>query len=268
MRRIAVALALIFAVGSMSARASAAPKRDKRAYKPAQRQQDADAQPSKAAADAETTAPDATYEQELQAARDKRDKDLEDASNSDTDRRTLEKRKQEIFAQYAAIVAALRDKYQAAHANDPAPADADAKAGTKPAKGKAGRPRPVDPEVMPDEPSKPGKSKSGSKKTRDTADALADAQAKLDEENTRHQAKLDELNDQLKTAESSGNTREVRRVQKSIEKENNSYNARKAILERRVIDLGGKPNPPPAPTPKPTPTPKADEGAASPARTN
>jgi hypothetical protein len=261
MRRLVVALAFGFALALMSAGVRGAPKRQKRAYKPAQEQQpDADAQPGKAAADADTTAPDATYEQELQAARDKRDKDIEDASNAGTDRATLEKRKQEIMAQYAAILAKMRDKYEAAHANDPAPADANAKTG----KGKVGRTKPAEPEVMPDEPSKQGKSKDRNKKTRDTSDALADAQAKLDEENTRHQSKLDELNDQLKTADSSNNTRDFRRLQKSIEKENNTYSARKAILERRVIDLGGKPTPPPAPTP----APKADETPVSPAKTN
>jgi hypothetical protein len=237
------------AVVVLSADVRATPKREKR-YKPAQeRQQPREADAKSKTANADTAAPDATYERELEAARLKRDKDLEDASNAGTDRRALEKRKQEIFAQYAAIVAAIRDKYEAAHANDPVPADADTRAG----KGRAGRPRPVEPEVMPDDPQKPGKSKDRSKKSRDTSDALADAQAKLDEENARHQAKLDELNDQLKTAEASGNAREIRRAQKAIEKENNSYNARKAILERRVLDLGGKPTPPPARTPPPTP---------------
>src|SRR5438874_10740530 len=88
------------------------------AYKPAERrrqEQEKDAQKSKDAQEP----PDTTYEQELQAAKEKRDKDLQDAAANETSPRSLEKRKQEIFAQYAAILAALRDKYQEAHPDDP-----------------------------------------------------------------------------------------------------------------------------------------------------
>jgi hypothetical protein len=56
---------------------------------------------------------------------------------------------------------------------------------------------------------------------------------------------MEQLNGQLERAESSGKQREVRKIQKAIDKENNSYNARKSILERRVEELGGNPNPPP-----------------------
>jgi hypothetical protein len=255
MSRTAVAFAVLIVLAFAQARLDAAPK--KRAYKPSQdrqKQQDADAQPSKAASSADTAAPGATYEQEVEAARAKRDKDLQDLSDSEADRRTLEKRKEQIFAQYAQIVAAIRDKYQAAHANDPAPADVESKG----PKGKVGRPKPVEPADVSDDAGKAGKSKERNRKSRDSSDGLADAQAKLDEENARHRAKLDELNEQLKAAESSNNTRDVRRVQKAIDKENNSYSARKAILERRVVDLGGNPTPPPPPAPATPPAKPAE----------
>src|SRR5215216_966088 len=44
------------------------------------------------------------YERELQAAKEQRDKELKEAAK-ETDRRRFEKRKEEIFARYAAIVA-------------------------------------------------------------------------------------------------------------------------------------------------------------------
>jgi hypothetical protein len=91
------------------------------------------------------------------------------------------------------------------------------------------------------------KSKKRPARARDSGDALAEAQEKLAEENARHTAKTGQLNAQLQQAQTSDNQREVRRVQKAIEKENNSYNARKLILERRVVDLGGSVAPPPAP---------------------
>ena len=62
------------------------------------------------------------------------------------------------------------------------------------------------------------------------------------------------LHDQLKDAQSSNNVRNVRKFEKAIDKENNSYAARKKILERRVRDLGGTPAPPPVPAPAPAPT--------------
>ena len=236
----ALAIALMILVGGSTA--DAAPKREpKRAYKPAERRQsDADAQPSQAAAqEGERLAPVGTYEQELQAAKEKRDQDLADAGAGDADQRTLEKKKQEIFAQYAAIVAALRDKYEAAHADDPATARPPAgKNRPKPkVRSKPTQPDPADAEETP--------RKKRSDKSRDAAGTLAAAQEDLAEENRRHQSKIDQLNPQLQQAESSGNQREVRRVQKLIEKENNSYNARKVILERRVRELGGSPTAPP-----------------------
>src|SRR5687767_2271350 len=83
----------------------------KRAYKPSERRQQrqAEAEPTQAA---DAPAAGGTYEEEIQAAKDKRDRDLEAATQAETDRRKLEDRKAKIFAQYAAIVAALRDKYE------------------------------------------------------------------------------------------------------------------------------------------------------------
>ena len=211
----------------------------KRAYKPSERkQQQAEAEPAQAA---DAPAAGGTYEEEVQAAKDKRDRDLEAASKAETDRRKLEDRKAEIFAQYAAIVAALRDKYEQSvkDGTTPPPAPAKGKARTK-----VGRQPPPDQSAE----APPAKAKERQKKQpKKAAGSLADAEAKLDEENKRHEGKLDELNAQLQQAETSGNQREVRRLQKAIEKENNTYNTRKAILERNVRDLGGTPAAAPTP---------------------
>ena len=221
----AVALAVLVALAQQTA--TAAPKKEKRAYKPAERrQQAAESEPAKAADEATAT----TYEQELQAAREKRDKDLEDVAANETDRKTLDKRKQEIFSQYAAIVAALRDKYQATQPQDPA---------TPPRSGKSARTtrKEVDKDPAADD-AATGKSKDAKKK-RNLDDALATAQEKLDEENRRHKTKLDQLNAQLRQANLSENERETRRIEKAIEKENNSYETKRKLLERRVEELGG-----------------------------
>ena len=236
---LAAAVMILVAAGA----ADAAQQREtKRAYKPAERrQQEAEAQ---AAQDAEPAVA-GTYEEELKVAKEKRDKELQDATSAETDQRTLEKKKQEIFAQYAAIVAALKDKYELAHADDAE--------STKPGKNKprtrTARSKNADSDAAADDEAKPRKRNA---KGRNTPNALAEAQEKLDEENTRHREKLDDLNAQLVKARSSDNQREIRRVEKAIEKENNSYNARKLILERHVVDLGGK-IAPPAPPAEPAP---------------
>ena len=214
----------------------------KRAYKPAERRQQrqAEAEPAQAA---DAPAAGGTYEEEVQAAKDKRDRDLEAAAKAETDRRKLEDRKAEIFAQYAAIVAALRDKYEQSVKDGTTPPPAQAKGKNR---TKAGRqPPPAQPEETP--PAKAKERPTKKQQPKKTAGSLEDAQEKLDDENKRHQAKLDELNAQLQQAETSGNQREVRRVQKAIEKENNTYNARKAILERKVRELGGSPAAAPTP---------------------
>ena len=242
MKRTVAVLALAFATLLSQSVVLGAQK--KRAYKPSERrqQQQAEAEPAQAAdAPAGTT-----YEEEIEAAKAKRDKDLEAAAAAETNRRKLEDRKAEIFAQYAAIVAALRDKYEQSVKDGktpPPPAQARGKARTK-----AGRQPP--PEQSESAETPPAKAKERQKKQpKNAAGSLEDAQEKLDEENKRHQARLDELNAQLQQAETSGNQREVRRVRKAIEKENNTYNARKTILERKVRELGGTgtPSAPPAP---------------------
>ena len=99
----------------------------------------------------------------------------------ETDRRKLEDRKAEIFGQYAAIVAALRDKYEQSvrDGTTPPPAPAKGKARTK-----AGRQPP--PEQSAETP--PTKAKERPKKQpKNPAGSLEDAQEKLDEENKRHE---------------------------------------------------------------------------------
>ena len=243
MTRIVVTFALVLTVLATFQPAEAAQKREqkreqKRAYKPAERRQAA--QPSNASAQAsDGAAPSATYEQELQEARARRDRQLSDAAAGEADQRSLEKKKQEIFAQYAAIVAALRDKYEAAHSDDTAVA---------PKPGKT-RPRSrYDNAKGSDVGADRGASKTGKNdKGRGSANALGAAQEKLAEENARHASRIEELNAQLRDAESSDNPRDVRRIRKAIEKENNSYGARKAILERKIQDLGGSVTPPAPP---------------------
>jgi len=209
--------------------ADAAPKR---AYKARQQEAaEADAQPSAASSPA---TPSANYERELQAAREDRDKKLQSLDEEGMDRRTLEKRKTEIFAEYAKILAAMRDKYEA---SNPPPPPAPTTTKRKPTRT-AGTARATPPPPPPARSTR--NSRSNGRANQDTQSALADAERKLQEENDRHAAKMEELNAQLRQAQSSGNKREVRRVQKSIEKENNTYNAKRPILERRVVDLGGK----------------------------
>ena len=241
MTRLLLILAATLTFLAAQSAAVAAPKRgQKRAYKPAAQRQAAEAQPSQASSqDGEAATPGSGYEQELQAAKEQRDRDLQAAATEETDRRKLERKKQQIFAQYAAIAAALRDKYEASQPADAATATPPG--GKKAARAKAAKPGTVAPAGDTARP------RERARKGRDPASALADAQQKLDEENARHQAKLDQLNAQLEQAQSAKNEREVRRVQKAIEKENNSYAARKGILERKVQDLGGTTAPAAAP---------------------
>ena len=226
MNRLLAALIVVILVAQS---ADAAPKR---AYKA--RQQDvaeADAQSASASTPA---TPSAEYEKELHAARADRDKKLQSLDEEGIDRRTLEKRKTEIFAEYARILAAMRDKYEAANPPPP-PAPTPTK---RKATRSTGTARATPPPPPPARNTRNSRSNGQAKK--DNGSALVDAERKLQEENDRHAAKMEELNAQLSQAQSSGNKREIRKVQKAIEKENNTYNAKRPILERRVVDLGGK----------------------------
>jgi hypothetical protein len=246
MTRVVGGLLIALAVMAAHSAAFGAAKREqKRAYKPAERRE-AEDRASKASADDDKSAPATTYEQELQTARDKRDKDLDALNKDQPDQRTLEKRKQEIFAQYAAIVAALRDKYQASQPEG---------AASKPAsryntKAKGGRDKKAEDVDEKQDDRKGGK--AAKKKGKDSdADALAEALEKLHDEDARHTAKLEQLNGDLRRAQASNEVREIRKAEKAIEKENNTYGTRKTILERRVKELGGSITPPPAPAPAP-----------------
>jgi hypothetical protein len=232
----ALAVALFVALSSSFAAAQDAPKR--KAYRARDNQRAAaaeEAQPAQSTGKVGESAPGAGLEAELEAAREKRDRQLEEATANETDRRALEKKKTEIFAQYAAIVAGLRDKYYEQHPEEaPKP-----QAGSKRPKASKRPPAPTeDPAPAP---------RKARKSRGDEAGSLAEAEQQLADENARHAAKLESLNAQLKDAESSGNNRKIRAARKLVEKENNSYNARREILERRVKDLGGSiASPPPA----------------------
>ena len=162
------------------------------AYKPAEHnQQESEGQPSKALGRGDNSAPATTYEQELQAAKEKRDKDRALVGLGRAGPTNAGEGKQEIFAQYAAIVAALRDKYEASQADGTAPKPAAATTrNTSPAATRAGD----DPRRRQDT-RRPARAK---RRTRTpTPDALAKAQDRLDEE-TRHKAKLEQLNAELR----------------------------------------------------------------------
>lgn len=232
------------------AQSQAKPRRSDR---PAQRRAQ-----QRAAASADPAEPADAYAKELQAARDQRDKELAEATK-ETNRRRFEKRKEEIFARYAAIVAAMRDKYEAAHAEAAdglPPVQPAQRPGTRRRPG-AVRPataeRPGRPEW--DKPDAPGaQSPRKNRRTSNPADAgddPASARQKLEEEVARNHARLQGLNKQLAAAQSAGNKREVRKVQRAIEKENTTFRAKKAILERRVRELGGVPRKSPAQPPPP-----------------
>lgn len=240
-RRIRLAL---FAFALIACGSTIAPAADKkndgsaRQRKYQTRDRDAEARP----ADSSSTAAEGPgYEQELQVAKEDRDRKLDEAAQQETDRERLEKRKGEIFSQYARIVAALRDKYKEQQARTPAATDPPAAEDAPPKKGSRYR-RSPEPADEPDR--TPASARRGKNKDRDagsTRGSLEDAQRELDEENARHQAKLDELNGQLRDAEAANNRRDVRKFQKAIEKENNTYEAKKSVLERRLRDAGGAP---------------------------
>ena len=256
-------LALAPAVAQAAQDDQSAPRR---AYKPAERREQAQADAAAEAAPAANreqanddtvvpagvTDPEA-YKRDLKAARDQRDRDLKDAEK-ETDRRKFEKRKEQIFTQYAAILAEMREKY-VANQGDKSAATKQQPKGTK----KSGTGRPSVPErysrpdtkrksprrdeevSVPDEaPPARGTAKSAKRKSGpDDGDTLADAQKRLDDENKRHEAEMEQLNKQLAAAQSSNNRREVRKVERAIEKENNTFETKKSLLERRVRELGG-----------------------------
>jgi hypothetical protein len=255
-------LVVLALVAAQSATFGAAKREQKRAYKPAERRE-SDGRGSKASADDDKpAAPATTYEQELQVAKDKRDKDLEALNSDQPDQRTLEKRKQEIFAQYAAIVAALRDKYQASQPDGTASKPV-SRYNTK-AKGGRDKKGEDDADARQDD-RKSGKAGNKKKNKDADADALAEAQDRLDEENARHAARMEQLNADLRQAQKANEIREVRKAEKAIDKENNTYGTRKAILERRVKELGGSLTPPPATKePAPASTPPAKDAPPPP----
>ena len=110
-----VVAVIAFAV-TCAAAASSAEAAQKKAYKPAE----SPAGGQRTAGGHQRHCPRHHYEQELEAAREKRDKDLEDAAAQGADRRTLEKKKQAILAKYTTILAAFKDKYDAANADSAA----------------------------------------------------------------------------------------------------------------------------------------------------
>ena len=229
----AFAFALIVALSAGPVLAQSTGKR--RAYKPDKQAAAEATEPEQASAkDGENAKPASGYEAELEAAKTKRDKALEDAAANETDRRALEKKKTEIFAQYAAIVAELRDKYLEQHPEEAAKGQAASK-----------RPKATKRQPPPKEPAPTPRKDRGKKPKTDDAGSLAEAEQQLADEATRHAAKLETLNAQLKDAEASGNKRQIRAAQKAIEKENNSYDTRRSLLERRVRDAGGPSTPAP-----------------------
>jgi hypothetical protein len=252
----------------------------RRAYKPAERrqQQDQDQEEAVQAArrtpapapapsnDDSSIPPNVTdpeaYKKELDAARDQRDRDLKDAAK-ETDRRKFEKRKEEIFARYASIVAAMRDKYEAHQAETGETLQQPQRTG-KNSKTAAVRPGSTDRSGTTERPGRPesrqqrtvrrddadaradsdtsarGKAKTSRKRAGDDADeTLDEAWKRLDDENARHDAATEQLNKQLADAQASKDKREIRKAERAIDKENTAYEAKKSMLESRVKELGG-----------------------------
>ena len=260
----------------------AATARPRRAYKPAQRRAEEDQATQAARRDAAPARDDAAvppnitdpeaYKKDLDAAREQRDRDLKEAAK-ETDRRNFQKRQEEILAQYASILAAMKDKYDASHA------DADAVQQTPQRPGKGGKAvasrggtseryatpsrtdtrkrstRSYDDDVQPDpQPSAPKgkKSKTSTRKgaADDAGDGLAEAPKRLVDENSRHDSVMEQLNKDLADAQASKTQREIRKAERAIDKENTTYEAKKALLESRVKELGGKVETPARPAAK------------------
>jgi hypothetical protein len=276
---VSAAPATSFAQDATDDAAAAGPRR---AYKPAQRRAQEDeatqaarreAAPAKddAAVPANITDPEA-YKKELDAAKEQRDRDLKEAAK-ETDRRKFQKRQEEIFAQYASILAAMKDKYDASQA-DAAPVQQ-----TPPRSGKGGKSvasrggtseryatpprtdtrkrstRSYDDDLQPD-PRPPAPKGKKSKTTPrkgggdNAGDGLAEAQKRLDDENSRHDSVMEQLNKDLSDAQASKKQREIRKAERAIDKENTTYEAKKALLESRVKELGGKVETPARPAAK------------------
>jgi hypothetical protein len=257
-----------------------------RAYKPAQwREQEEQATqaarreaaaPAKddTAVPANVTDPEA-YKKELDAAKEQRDRDLKDAAK-ETDRRKFQKRQEEIFAQYAAILSAMRDKYDASKTGDgtqtpqrpgksgKAVAARNGASDRYATPERAGRPetrkraaKSYDETVLPEAESPTPKGKKSTRPGRkgdDDAGGLDEAQKRLDDENSRHDSLMEQLNKELSDAQGSKNKREIRKAERAIEKENTAYEAKKSMLESRVKELGGKID---APAPAPAPARRA-----------
>lgn len=223
---------------------------------------------------ANVTDPEA-YQKELDAAKEQRDRDLKEAAK-ETDRKRFEKRKEEIFARYASILAAMRDKYEAHLAEDGDPQQGQAqrpgkstrtgtaKLGSTDRSASAERPgrpearkksvrRDDDDAIADADPAPKGNAKSkrpSRSRGDDTGGTLADAQQRLVDENTRHDTAMVQLNKDLSDAQASKNKREVRIAERAIDKENTTYEAKRTLLEGRVKELGGTIAKPPSEAPR------------------
>ena len=185
----------------------------------------------------------ATVEQDLQIAREERDRELAEASKV-TDAQAFERRKAEIFARYAEISAAIRRQAEASGNVLPPPP-------TPPPPVKTTTAATTTTATRQKKATNPQKFYNTGRvgKTHGRTVDVADLQSKLDDENARHERRLAELNRQLRAAESAGKKNEVRKLQSAIAKENAGYAAKKADLEKRITDAGGTVGKSPAPAP-------------------
>ena len=170
------------------------------------------------------------YERELKAAQEQRDRELRDAER-ETDRRAFEKRKAAIFAQYAAILTEMNERYKASGADVPV---AGKSAPAKKAKANAPLERPGRPTYPPEPRKKPAPWDAEKAPAADPADI----QKQLDEETARHESAMADLNRQLRDAQDSGTKREIRKAERAIDKENSEYQSRKTRFEQQLKDLG------------------------------
>lgn len=182
------------------------PAADRRAKKPAEQR------------DSDTPADREAYERDLAAARAQRDADLT-AAQSEKDPAQFEQKKQQVFAKYAALVAALRDKYNAANP----PAD----------QPEASRSAPPAPSSS----SSPASAEDGAETLDALKQKLAVIEQKLAAEVARHEAKLRDLEQKQEQAADGGRQKQIDKAAKAVEKEKSIHAVKKADLESQRTSL-------------------------------
>ncbi len=188
-------------------------------------------------------------DKEMADLRAKRDAELE-AAQTEADKARLERKKQEIFSKYAAIAAAMRDRYQAAQAaqaeaspagTEPDAPDADAAPRRRPSRVRPGREKLAGEKPAADTRPKPAAEDAGQKQLEEARKKLASVEQKLAAETARHEAKVADLQAKLQAATDGGSGEADRQGPQGRRKENATYQAKKADLEaQRDAEAAGR----------------------------